>query len=67
MSSTRPPEMRVSVSWLRKSALPAAVVMQPEQHEHHGEPEHEQPGVERDALEVVRAAALLDLADRQAR
>ena len=40
---------------------------QPEQHEHHGEAEHEHPGVERDALEVVRVVALLDLADRQAR
>src|SRR5436189_2295321 len=37
---------------------------QTQQHEHHGEPEHEHPGVDRDALEVVRAA-LLHLADRE--
>ena len=57
--------MRVSVSWLRKSALAGGGGDEPEQHEHDGEPEDEQPGVHRDALQVV-ALLLADLADRQA-
>ena len=49
--------MRVSVSWLRKSALADRGGDEPEQHEHHREAEHEHAGVERDALEVVPSAA----------
>ena len=45
--------MRVNVSWLRNSALPSGGGDEAEQHEHDREAEHEQAGVDRDALQVV--------------